>query len=341
MKRRVVRAFTLVELLVVIAIIGTLVALLLPAVQRARESSRRSSCLNNLKQIALSTLQFENRFRRYPGLMDEMPIQLRLSSSAERFATWAVLLLPDMEHQSAFDEYAKGNNPLPLIYIDTYLCPSDSAKMRSGNSANYVANAGWASPAKFQRPSNGPFLNRVFDPKAGVMEGHWKDGRDHTLAFSERTDLLGGYDDIGWGGLTSSPNDTTKDPIDRKGVTDVGKDRTWGPVFVWQTLSNNPAAYINGPLAGCDPPDNCYPNVSVTGRHIGQNCSLDCNIARATNSKPSSEHSGGVNVAFGSGRAMFLRESIDYDVYRALMTLADKNSDSPKPSIILDDSSYL
>jgi len=62
-------------MLVVIAIIGTLVALLLPAVQRARESSRRSSCLNNLHQLAIATTEFEERYRRYPGLFDEMPVQ--------------------------------------------------------------------------------------------------------------------------------------------------------------------------------------------------------------------------------------------------------------------------
>src|SRR4051794_5283312 len=64
--------FTLVELLVVIAIIGTLVALLLPAVQRARESSRRSSCANNIRQVILATIQYEDRFKRFPGLFETL-----------------------------------------------------------------------------------------------------------------------------------------------------------------------------------------------------------------------------------------------------------------------------
>src|SRR4051812_12161928 len=70
--RRRHSAFTLVELLVVIAIIGTLVALLLPAVQRARESSRRSSCANNIRQVILATIQYEDRFKRFPGLFETL-----------------------------------------------------------------------------------------------------------------------------------------------------------------------------------------------------------------------------------------------------------------------------
>jgi hypothetical protein len=249
--------------------------------------------------------------------------------------------MPDLEMGASFDEYAKGKNPIPSLYVETFLCPSDAAKPRTGNSATYVANAGVALGAKRQKPSNGPFLNRIFDPKASVMEGHWQDGKDKTLAFSERADMLGGYDDIGWGGLTGDPNDMTKDPVERGQITDPGNDRTWGPVFVWQLTSDIKEAYINGPVAICDSPDNCYPNVPTTGRHVGLKCSLTCNIVRATNAKPSSEHGGGVNVAFGSGRAIFLRESIDYDVLRALMTLSDKHSDSPRPDYLLDDQSYL
>src|SRR4051812_27688053 len=82
------RAFTLVELLVVIAIIGVLVALLLPAVQAAREASRRSSCSNNLKQLSLAMLNYESTFNALPG-------------GSGRFGccwgTWMVRVLPYME----------------------------------------------------------------------------------------------------------------------------------------------------------------------------------------------------------------------------------------------------
>jgi prepilin-type N-terminal cleavage/methylation domain-containing protein len=336
MAMRRVRGFTLVELLVVIAIIGTLVALLLPAVQHARESGRRSSCINNLRQLALASLEFEERMRRYPAVFDELPVQQQISESGERWTTWAVYLLPDLEHQAMFDEYAKGELPLPKLYVETYMCPSDGEKPRTGNSSSYVANAGWASSSSNQLPSNGAFINRVYDPKASVVEGHWKDGKDHTLVFSERKDFAG-YDMLGWNGFTSNPNDRSKDHIDRKVVDEKKEDRVWGPVFVWH--SNPPrSGYINAEPSGCTDPD--YPPCVPHNQHwyVANTCTLKCNLEeRSPNAKPSSDHSGGVNVAFGSGRALFVREGINYDVWRALMTLNDKGSNSPEPNMILDD----
>ncbi len=329
-----VHGFTLVELLVVIAIIGTLVALLLPAVQRARESGRRSSCLNNIRQLALASLEFEERMRRYPPLFDQVAVQGMDSESGERYTTWAVLLLPDLERQSIFDKYGKGNLPLPEAYIETLVCPSDSTLSRSGSVSTYVANAGAGLSASDQRPANGAFINRAYDPSAAVMEGHWKDGKDHTIALSERVDT-GRYDIMGWDGFKMNLLDP-EGPIDRKWVDEEKADRTWGPAFVWHAEAFK-CSYINGPLCGCSDNENrkCQ---TIGPRYIANTCSAKCNReALSPNAKPSSEHSNGVNVAFGSGRALFLRETIDYNVYRALLTLNDKVSDSPMPDFILDD----
>ncbi len=89
-------AFTLVELLVVIAIIGILIALLLPAVQAAREAARRSQCSNNLKQAGLALLNYESAYRSFPFRMGGTEQGGDTKSNTNRIAGW-VPLLPFME----------------------------------------------------------------------------------------------------------------------------------------------------------------------------------------------------------------------------------------------------
>ena len=98
--------FTLVELLVVIAIIGILIGMLLPAVQNVREAARRTSCANNLKQIALATLNYESSFQSIPPMArvesfaagSPQPDNVALPSWS-----WQVFVLPYMEQQNAYD----------------------------------------------------------------------------------------------------------------------------------------------------------------------------------------------------------------------------------------------
>jgi prepilin-type N-terminal cleavage/methylation domain-containing protein len=88
--------FTLVELLVVIAIIGTLVGLLLPAVQTARESARRSTCTNNLKQIGVAIHNFESANKAFPA-------GHKHDSGGNSAWGWGVYILPFLEQQEIFD----------------------------------------------------------------------------------------------------------------------------------------------------------------------------------------------------------------------------------------------
>jgi len=335
MERKLSKGFTLVELLVVIAIIGVLVALLLPAVQRARESSRRTSCLNNLRQLSLAAMVYESRMGSYPALFDQLADQHRTSyNSSERWTTWAVNLLPDLERVTLYEAYATGDTPLPNVYVETFLCPSDSVKPRSGSSNSYVANGGLAVSVKHQKPPNGPFLNRIYDRSARVVEGHWRDGRDHTLVLSEQTEA-GPYHRIGWSGLTGQPNNPDVDPIDHQ-MVDEEADGIWNPVFLWH-ISPMQCSFINGAVCGCTSSDSCS-LVPGTGRYVGRSCTAECTTSmRMPNARPSSDHGGGVNVAYGSGRATFFRENIDYHVFRALMTLNNKRSDSPDPDFVIDD----
>ena len=122
LSRRKVRGFTLVELLVVIAIIGVLVALLLPAIQAAREAARRNSCSNNLKQMGLAVQNHHDSKGFYP------PGRNRTD---QRSVSWAFMTLPYMEADTVFKAYVsteRVDDPQNAVAmrtpIETYACPS-------------------------------------------------------------------------------------------------------------------------------------------------------------------------------------------------------------------------
>lgn len=125
-QRRKARAFTLVELLVVIAIIGILVALLLPAVQAAREAGRRTQCVNKLKQISLGMHNYHDTFKKLPY------VSTYVSTNATKH-TWVELILPFVEQSSLHGQlnFSLGNedpfnsSKLSATRLDFISCPSN------------------------------------------------------------------------------------------------------------------------------------------------------------------------------------------------------------------------
>lgn len=171
--------FTLVELLVVIAIIGILVALLLPAVQTAREAARRSQCINNLRQLSLGLLNYEAAQGAFP-IGFEFPKGTNPATQSDFGPNWAIRLLPYIEESGVYDQFnleefiSEQANAIPrAAEIATLRCPSDSynsvplvmAPMRrTWARGNYAANAG-----------NGPLLVRASDGIYGADSPGWKD----------------------------------------------------------------------------------------------------------------------------------------------------------------------
>jgi prepilin-type N-terminal cleavage/methylation domain-containing protein len=156
MQRKCVRGFTLVELLVVIAIIGILVALLLPAVQAAREAARRMSCSNNCKQIGLGMHNYHDVYKRFPkiiwGYPDRPANELGGTIPQAYHHTWITALLPFVEQQPMYDQiefrlWAWGQPHIGEL-ISVLRCPSDPSFSSSTEThgiawTNYAGSEGY------------------------------------------------------------------------------------------------------------------------------------------------------------------------------------------------------
>lgn len=133
------RGFTLVELLVVIAIIGVLIALLLPAVQAAREAARRISCANNMKQIGLAMHLYHDAFERFPcGWQGFDPATGEPHWFGQPGWAWSAAILPYMEQYAVWKDAIHFDRPITdpvneqarVLSLAAYLCPSDPGEPR-------------------------------------------------------------------------------------------------------------------------------------------------------------------------------------------------------------------
>ena len=170
--RRAARTgFTLVELLVVIAIIGILIALLLPAVQAAREAARRSQCQNNLKQIGLGIQLHHDTTGRFPMGRDRKD---------QYGVSWAFYLLPYMEEQAVFKSFVAGdrvddpdNAAAMRTPIEVYACPSRRVAAADRNFDNDDAEP--APEARGVAALGDYAANAGYDTQTGMVDGEISD----------------------------------------------------------------------------------------------------------------------------------------------------------------------
>jgi prepilin-type N-terminal cleavage/methylation domain-containing protein/prepilin-type processing-associated H-X9-DG protein len=323
---RSVRAgFSLVELLVVIAIIGVLVGLLLPAVQAARESSRRTDCLNRQRQIALAMQNYESARGRLPSGAEAREYAAS-PSTPHTFYRWSALAhaLPYMEQGAAL---AKINLDLPLYgndyavtaenregvqaIIPQFLCPSDRgvAVSTTYGPTNYAACSGRGADGGSPFDAEGMFF-----VNSAIRLAEVADGTSRTVMFAEC--LLG----------ETPPPLTPRSSVDPRLVY----------AFVSSTPLTEAACNASTLWNYTDPPGFSWANGEFRSgmyNHLRtpNSTEIDCVAAQLLGPlsrrfagygwrTSRSNHPGGVNYALADGSASFAADGIDLAVWQALST---------------------
>ncbi len=330
--------FTLIELLVVIAIIGVLVALLLPAIQAARESARRSQCSNNMRQIGVAMITFHDARGRYPSAYETRPggaMGERNAETGDAGPGWTCLfqILPFLEGTTAMEQF---NLTLPAWHannaeaakqvIGTYLCPSVSnqtvsyeVRDEAGNRlaefsrATYVANAGqiavWERPeANLSRIANGPLF------------------RDSALRMKDITD--GTSRTIFMGEQTPSHSDSTWVAIVLGAVT--------CPTEYYAHAHCEGAAPQINVHSGPDhfhehDHDHDHEHGDGDDDHDDEGAIHPPNHSHGYVDQMVSDHPGGCNILFGDGSVRFISDEIEPHLWSAMSTRAGGEILSQEP----------
>lgn len=337
------RGFTLVELLVVIAIIGVLVALLLPAVQAAREAARRSSCSNNLKQLAIGCHNYHDTTGSFPLSYGFTPPNnahwTEPDVSTHRSTSWMTQVLPFIEQKNLYDQIDfnfgvkndprngtivnNPNNPsnafVARTVVPTFLCPSDGlhVKGRLGSRANRSAG-GW---------------EYAINNYKGVCGANWGWGNFQTITPPRNSPLIN-FNVTVWSNNHRDGLDAGNGIFYRGGRADINRqcstpiaqvsDGTSNTFMIGEAIprwcTHTWWFWFNGTTATTAIPLNVkaqHPNCQTGNRTTDLNCAWG---DWPNNYSFMSLHPGGAHFALADGSTRFVAQTIDLTIYRSLGT---------------------
>lgn len=327
------RGFTLVELLVVIAIIGILVALLLPAVQAARESARRSQCTSNMKNLALAVHSFHDGNKRFPATLTfpENASQLANPPSPlndqKLFGNWAIDILPYVEEQALHDKFVISQDPLVTLRhdpnaaarateLEVMLCPSDAGR---GNL--FQGSGGGASaPGNWARGNYG--YNAVqFWPDGTVWTNMLK--LDRLRNYYDFNIGMGGFDDgvfrqlMNFSKITDGASKTIMLAEMRVGVSSLDRRGVWAMGMCGSNFHCRHVGYGINSCAGYEDDifrSSDFIDVEVPKETLLADCMMPDPSAGSNVSGQSvvrSRHPGGAHCALADGSVRFMSDFID------------------------------
>ena len=311
------RGFTLVELLVVIAIIGILMGLLLPAVQNAREAGRRTTCFNNLYQMAFAATRHSDTNGFIPGWRNA-------ASTNGQFYGWPVLLLPFLERRdlsTALTAVAPSVSA-KTSYLNIYLCPTSPPESQADAWLSYAGNAGYGSKLEvtasgIDGKGNGVMVDTSLTGNQSnridvdyVSNG---DGASNTLVLTEKCGTR----------VTKLPkwsNQIIVPPANPISLTDVSATSS--------TYSSIPVFLFAGSAATTA--WKFYTTTTpITEILYPINNKNNNNTPPPDDRLPSSNHPGGVGAAFCDGHVLFLKSTVDITTYVQMMTSNSEQSYAP------------
>lgn len=302
------KAFTLVELLVVIAIIGILVALLLPAVQQAREAARRVQCVNNLKQIGLAMMVYESSFGHMPhgrtGCDASNSILCRNQPREDKTGiSGFVQILPQIEEQALYDQFElevdgiwmSNASGIPLARWKT-----DQVELALARQPSSYVCASSGTLAASERPNYVQWVNKPGTGDYAMVAGHRGPSYsvDACLVKLHNTGMF-----------------LYKTEVSLRKI----KDGTSKTIAVGETFGGHTIAGSNIWTRFRRHAD------SVRTTEIPLNTPLDITVwvnGEELNGSFGSRHTGGGNFVFGDAHVDFVSESIDLELYQEMSTIA-------------------